>query len=78
MRDLRTPSPPQVAEWCRANTIRLGSLIALLPVLFGFFRFVDPSGTTDLVGVVITIGQWMLLTDALKPPSHRTPVDGIE
>jgi hypothetical protein len=78
VRDLRRPSSPQVAVWCRANTIGLGGLIVMTPVLFGLFRFGDPSGTTDLVGVVIRIGQWMLLADALMPPSHRPPADEIE
>lgn len=70
VRDLRTQRPRQVAPWCRANTIWLGGLIALLPIQFVLLRFGPPSGTTDLIGVVMIVGQWMLLTDALKPRSH--------
>ncbi len=66
-RDLRKPGPRQVAPWSRANTIWLGSLIALLPVQFMLLRFGSPNGKTDVIGVVIVIVQWMLLTDALKP-----------
>ena len=66
VRDLRTPGPRPVASWSRTNTIRLGSLIALLPIQFVLLRFGAAHGTTDLIGVVIVIAQWMLLTDALK------------
>ncbi len=67
VRDLRNPSPRQVAPWSRANSIWLAGLIALLPLQFVLLRFGVPNGKTDLIGVVITIFQWMLLTDALKP-----------
>ena len=67
VRDLRTAAPRQVAPWSRTNTIWLTTLIALLPVQFVLLRFGDPNGPTDLIGVVITIVQWMLLVDALKP-----------
>jgi len=67
VRDLRTPGPRQVASWSRANTIWLGSLIALLPIQFVLLRFGPASGKTDLIGVVLIIAQWMLLTDAPKP-----------
>ncbi len=67
VRDLRKPGPRQVAPWSRTNTIRLGSLIALLPIQFVLLRFGPVGGTTDVIGVIIIIVQWMLLTDALKP-----------
>ncbi len=71
MRDLRNPSPRHVAPWSRANSIWLAGLIALLPLQFVLLRFGDANGKTDLIGVVITIFQWMLLTDALKPRGQR-------
>jgi hypothetical protein len=57
----------QVAPWSRINTIWLGSLIALLPIQFVLLRFGPEPGTTDLIGVLLTIAQWMLLTTALEP-----------
>ncbi len=68
---MREPGPRRVARWSRANTIWLGGLLALLPVQFVLLRFGSPSGTTDVVGVLITIMQWMLLTAALRPRSVR-------
>jgi len=66
VRDVRRPAPRQVAAWSRTNTIWLGSLIALLPIQFVLLRFGDAHGTMDLIGVVLVIAQWMLLTDAFK------------
>ncbi len=66
VRDVRRPAPRQVAAWSRTNTIRLGSLIALLPIQFVLLRFGAAHGTTDLIGVVLVIAQWMLLADAFK------------
>ena len=68
VRDLRKPISRQVASWSRANTIWLGSLIALLPIQFVLLRF---GGKTDIIGVLITVFQWMLLTEALKPRGQR-------
>ncbi len=67
VRELRNQDPRHIAPWSRANTIWLASLIALLPLQFVLLRFGVPNGKTDLIGVVITIVQWMLLADALKP-----------
>jgi len=71
VRDLRNPSPRHVEPWSRANSIWLASLIALLPLQFVLLRFGVPNGKTDLIGVVITIFQWMLLTDDITPRGQR-------
>ncbi len=71
VRDLRNSTPRHVAPWSRANSIWLASLFALLPLQFVLLRFGVPNGKTDLIGVVITIFQWMLLTDALKQRGQR-------
>jgi hypothetical protein len=66
VRDVRRGRSRRVAPWNRANTIWLGSLVALLPIQLVLLRF-DASGVTDVVGVVTVIVQWMLLTTALRP-----------
>lgn len=66
IRDLRSgrrEAPP----WTRANTVLMSVLIGLLPVQFLLLRFGEPHGTTDKIGVVITILQWLFLGTALKP-----------
>ncbi len=67
VRDLRKADRGQVPPWTRANTMGLGSLIALLPVQFVLLRFGPTSGSTDVIGVLITVFQWMLLPTALTP-----------
>jgi hypothetical protein len=67
VRDRRKGGAHVPPAWGRVNTVWLGALIALLPVQFVLLRFGEPHGTTDLVGVIITIVQWMLLPTALRP-----------
>ena len=73
VRNLRRPDPRPVPSWNRANTIWLGSLIALLPVQFVLLRFGPSPGTTDVIGVAITIIQWMLLVTALRCYAAGSP-----
>ncbi len=67
VRDLRAGGRHVVAPWNRINTAWLCGLAALLPVQFVLLGTGAPHGTTDLVGVLLTIAQWMLLGHALKP-----------
>ncbi len=68
----RRAAPPRVApEWQRTNRVLLLLAALLLPVQFILFRFGEPHGTTDQVGVVLTIGQWLLVNCALVP--HSSP-----
>ncbi|MCZ6835347.1 MAG: hypothetical protein O7G85_06180 [Planctomycetota bacterium] len=67
VRNLRKPDQRQCPPWSRWNTIWLACLIGLLPIQFMLFRFDDMNWNSDLVGVFITIGQWMLFGDAIRP-----------
>ncbi len=68
----RRAAPPRVApEWQRTNRVLLLLAALLLPVQFILLRFGEPHGTTDQVGVVLTIGQWLLVNCALVP--HSSP-----
>jgi hypothetical protein len=61
-----------------ARTGWVVALAALLPVQVLLLRFGEPHGTTDAVGVLITIGQWLALPWAMGAPGRsvekgRTP-----
>lgn len=43
------------------------ALAALLPMQLVLLRVGEPHGTTDQIGVLITIAQWFLLSVALAP-----------
>jgi len=66
-RDLRAESHGVVAPWNCVNTAWLVGLAALLPAQFVLLRFGEPHGTSDLIGVFLTIIQWMMLGHAIKP-----------
>jgi hypothetical protein len=44
---------------------RILAVAALLPLQFALLRFGEPHGTSDAVGVLITIGQWFAVPWAL-------------
>lgn len=74
VRDPRRDRPRGVPAWTPANGRRLAMLLALLPVQFLLLRFGEPHGTTDAVGVLLTIGQWLALGWALAPrPAEGDP-----
>lgn len=70
IRDLRSGRRREALPWTRTNKVFGLALIALLPIQFVLLRFGEPHGTTDQIGVVLTILQWMLIGTALRP---RTP-----
>jgi hypothetical protein len=67
IRDLRSGRRREASPWTRANTVLTAALVALLPVQFLLLQFGEPHGTTDQIGVVITILQWLLVGAALRP-----------
>lgn len=71
VRDLRSGRPRAAPRWKPVNRGRLRFLVALLPAQFLLLRFGTPDGFTDQVGVVVTIGQWLLLGWALAPVPER-------
>lgn len=70
-RDLRSGRSRKAPAWLPANLRFVGLLAALLPVQFVLLRFGEPHGTSDAVGVLLTIAQWLLLGAALKPRGPR-------
>lgn len=60
-----------VTPWGRSNTLWLLALGLLLPLQFMFLRLGEPHSLMDQVGVIITIGQWMLVADALSSGSKN-------
>lgn len=66
-RDLRNRTAHASPPWTRLNTTWLAALTGLLPIQFLLLRSGAPHGTTDKIGVLITIAQWLLLGVALRP-----------
>ena len=75
IRDLRSGRRREILPWAPANRALLLALAGLLPVQFLLLRFGEPHGTTDQIGVILTIAQWLLVGFALKPRVfiHPTP-----
>ena len=61
VRDLRRIEPRIVPPWNRTNTILLAITLSLIPLQFVLLRFGEPHGTTDKIGVILTMLQWVLL-----------------
>jgi hypothetical protein len=55
--------------WTPANTRWLTALLALLPIQFALLRIGTAGSTADQIGVLLTIGQWLLFDRALRPRS---------
>jgi hypothetical protein len=67
VRDARRASPrPALTDWTHRNTRWVLALAALLPMQFVLLRIGEPHGSTDQIGVLITIVQWFLLSIALR------------
>ena len=66
VRDARSATPrPSLTAWSARNTRWVLALAALLPMQLVLLRVGEPHGTTDQIGVLITIAQWFLLSVAL-------------
>jgi hypothetical protein len=67
VRDARSAtSRPALTAWSNRNTRWVLVLAALLPMQLVLLRIGEPHGTTDQIGVLITIAQWFLLSIALR------------
>jgi len=63
-RDLRRNQPRAIMPLQHANRILLTLMLSLLPVQFALLRFGEPHGTTDKIGVLLTMLQWVGLNVA--------------
>ena len=75
VRDARIATPRAAwTHWTQRNTRWALVLTALLPMQLLLLRVGEPHGTTDQIGVLITIAQWFLLSIALRPAgqAHRS------
>jgi hypothetical protein len=61
VRDLKRIEPRIVPPWNRTNTILLAITLSFVPLQFVLLRFGEPHGTTDKIGVILTMLQWVLL-----------------
>ena len=65
--DLRTGHTAVVPPWGPRNTRWTVALLLLLPLQFGLLRSGAPGSAMDAVGVLLTIVQWLLIGQALRP-----------
>ncbi|MGH9835440.1 MAG: hypothetical protein ACREBD_14370 [Blastocatellia bacterium] len=63
-RDLRRNQPRAIMPLQHTNRILLTLTLSLLPVQFALLRFGEPHGTTDKIGVLLTMLQWVGLNVA--------------
>jgi hypothetical protein len=66
-RQRRRTEPVNVPGWNARNWLLAGIAVGLLPVQFGLLRSGLPHGTTDQLGVLLTIVQWALINAAVYP-----------
>jgi hypothetical protein len=59
MRDLRQSQSRKLAPLQRINRVWLLAVLSLLPIQFLLLRFGEPHGTTDQIGVILTMAQWV-------------------
>ncbi len=67
VRALRGDIAARREPWTPSNSRWLGALLALLPVQFILLRLGSAGSTADQVGVLLTIGQWLLFGRAIRP-----------
>ncbi len=58
--------------WSRTNTVLLAIFLGIIPVQFVLLRFGIPHGTSDQIGVLLTIVQWAILNWALAARGKST------
>ncbi len=63
-RDLRRNQPRAIMPLQHTNRILLTLMLSLIPVQFALLRFGEPHGTTDKIGVLLTMLQWVGLNVA--------------
>jgi hypothetical protein len=73
IRDIRSNHPHQSPSWKRLNRHLLILFFCLLPLQFIFLRFFDHNKIFDLMGVFLTIGQWILLNLSFYPWKSQIP-----
>jgi hypothetical protein len=72
IRDWRRGGTARRVPWTAGNTRGVIIFLALLPLQFLLLRFGEPYGTTDAIGVLVTIASCPLLAWALYPRSPST------
>jgi hypothetical protein len=78
MRDARSGTRrPHWTAWTQRNTRWTLALAALLPMQLVLLRVGEPHGTTDQIGVLVTIAQWFLVSVAVRlKPGPRAQTAG--
>lgn len=67
VRDLLRGQQHNIPSWSARNRAWLLGLVMLLPVQFVLLRFGTPDGIADVIGVLLTMAQWLLLGFVFSP-----------
>lgn len=71
VRDLKTGVAKETRKWDLANWVLLSVAAAMLPLQFILLSFGEPNGTTDQIGVILTMLQWVVLNLSFVPWASR-------
>ena len=78
VRDLKHRPIGQLPVWNRYNSVLLAIALGLLPIQFVLLRFGEPHGTTDQIGVILTMAQWLFLNKVFAPhPSKQSLQESV-
>jgi hypothetical protein len=70
VRDLRARRAVEWVEWPRSGRVLAMVALAALPVQLFLLRYGPPHDTTDQIGVILTIVQWIVLNVAFARRPH--------
>ncbi|MBO9369276.1 MAG: hypothetical protein J7555_11110 [Chloroflexi bacterium] len=66
-RNYRNSRSRRIPSWNERNTRLMWLVVGIIPLQFILLRYGQPHGTTDQIGVLLTLAQWGLLNAALFP-----------
>ena len=71
VRDLRSGRHPAAPPWIwtRSKRVRLALVIGMVPVQVVLLRTWGPLGTAAMLGVGLTVWQWLMITHRLLEPA---------
>jgi hypothetical protein len=55
----------------------LAIALGLLPIQFVLLRFGEPHGTTDQIGVILTIAQWLFFNKVFAPHTSKKSLQDL-
>jgi hypothetical protein len=76
VRHRRKPHPEHLPTWTGTNLVLVGLVVALFPVQYILLSAGQGQEAKDVIGVLLTIGQWILISMAFFPWKPRRSMPG--